>query len=386
MQEIYFDNSATTQVCAEAAAVAMQAMLQAYGNPSSLHKKGLAAEKILKEARRDIAATLQAEPEEIIFTGGGTESDNLAIQGIATAYASRGRHIITSAVEHPAVLDTCKQLEQKGYQLTILPVDDKGRVSIKNLKDALRPNTILVSLMLVNNETGSIQPVEEAGRLLAKQSHKIFFHVDAIQAYGKMPITPKNCGINLLSASGHKIHGPKGVGFLYVRKGTRLKSIVQGGGQEQNIRSGTENVPGIAAFAIAAKIACGQMKERKEQVYKVKQAFLSGLKDLPNIHINSPEDETGSEYLVNISFLGTKSEILLHCLEARGLYVSSGSACAAKSDTLSYVLLAMGLEREVIEGAIRFSFSPNNTEEEAKNAAAIVVEEVQSLRQILKGK
>ena len=381
MQEIYFDNSATTRVDKEAADLAYSVMREDYGNPSSLHKKGMAAYKIQKNARRQIAAFLGAEDEEIIFTASGTEADNMALQGVAEAYKKRGRHIITTAVEHPAVLNTCKILREKGFEVTVLPVDKAGMISLADLKSSLRDDTIIVSVMLVNNEVGAIQPIDEIGKILQQRKKKVFFHVDAVQAFGKIPIKPKISGIDLLAASGHKIHAPKGIGFLYLAKGTRIVPLLGGGGQEKNLRSGTENMPALAAFGLAAEKARQNLNSNYEKVKKIRQTFLEGLADLPNWQINGSEN--GLPHVLNICFKGVKSEVLLHTLETDGLYVSSGSACAAKKDTLSPVLSAMGLAREEIEGSLRFSFAADNTEEEAARAAEIVKKAVTELRKIL---
>lgn len=382
MQEIYFDNSATTPVDPEAAQLACKVMTEEFGNPSSLHGKGMAAERLLKAARRQVAALLSADESEIIFTSGGTEADNMAIKGIARAYGKRGRHIITSAVEHPAVLNACKALEAEGFSITILPVDQTGSINPRDLEKALRKDTILVSLMLVNNEVGTIEPVREVARLLANCRPKPFFHVDAVQAFGKMPINPKAWGIDLLAASGHKIHAPKGVGALYLAKGVRIIPITDGGGQEANLRSGTENLPAIAAFGLAAEKARLNMQVNLEQAQQVRQRFLDGLASLEDWQVHGAAD--GLPHVLNIGFAGTKSEVLLHSLEEGGVYVSSGSACSAKKDALSPVLTAMGLSRQEIEGSLRFSFSPHNTLEEAAAAAKVVVEKVTELRKILK--
>ena len=381
MQEIYFDNSATTQVDRDVADLAYRVMTEDYGNPSSLHKKGMAAHKIQKNARRQIAAALGAAEEEIIFTASGTEADNMALQGVAEAYKKRGKHIITTAIEHPAVLNTCKMLREKGFEVTVLPVDKDGMISTADLAKNLREDTILVSVMLVNNEVGSIQPVAEIGKILQKRRKKVFFHVDAVQAFGKISIKPKLLGIDLLAASGHKIHAPKGIGFLYAAKGVRLTPLLGGGGQENNLRSGTENMPALAGFGLAAEKACRNMTENYQQVQRVRETFLAELADLPDWQVHGSAN--GLPYVLNIGFKGVKSEVLLHTLETDGLYVSSGSACAAKKDALSPVLTAMGLSREEIEGSLRFSFSAHNTEEEAAAAGKIVKKAVCELRKIL---
>ena len=385
MKDIYFDNSATTKVDKAVADLVYDAMVNEYGNPSSYHAKGLKAEKLLTEARRDIAKTLGVEDNTIIFTSGGTESDNMSILGIANAYKKQGNHIITTAIEHPAVLETVKVLGENGFEITKLSVDKDGKIDLAELETAIKPETILVSVMAVNNEIGTIEPLANVGKLLKTQDHRIFFHVDAVQAYGKMPINVKACNIDLLSVSGHKIHAPKGIGFLYIAKGVRIVPIVYGGGQETNLRSGTENVPGIVGLAKAAKASSEECEERLKKVTQVRQTFLKELENkLENWRQNSPADAL--PYVLNISFLGVKSEVLLHGFETKGLYVSSGSACAAKKDALSHVLTALGLSRTEIEGSIRFSFSYDNTVEEAIEAAKIVADEVNDLRKILQKK
>ena len=382
MQEIYFDNSATTQVLPEVAELAYRVMTEDYGNPSSLHKKGLKAAQLLAESRRQLAACLGVDAEEIYFTGSGTEADNIAILGLCRAQKRRGKHIITTAVEHPAVLNTCRMLEAEGFELTVLPVDEQGAVRASQVKAALRDDTILVSVMLVNNELGTIMPVAEIGAMLKNCGHKVYFHVDAVQAFGKIPIKPRLLGIDLLAASGHKIHAPKGVGFLYKAKPVRVLPVMAGGGQEQGLRSSTENLPGIAALAKAAVIACGRMDEHLAQVKAVRQAFLKALAELDDWQQNSPEQAL--PYVLNLAFGGIKSEVMLHSLAAAGLSVSSGSACGAKKDSLSPVLTAAGFERARIEGSLRFSFSQLNTVEEALAAAEIVKKTVSDLRQVLK--
>lgn len=381
-QEIYFDNSATTQVLPQVAELACHMMCEEYGNPSALYRRGLAAEKLLKQARERVAKTLRVQPGEITFTSGGTEANNLALRGAADALKRQGRHIIVSAVEHPAILRTAEALAQQGFEVDYLPVDENCRVSPKKLAEMLRPDTILVSVMLVNNEVGAIQPIAELKQVLRELAPAALLHVDAVQGYGKMPIDPKAWGVDMLSVSGHKLHAPKGTGFLYIRDGVRVVPQLTGGGQEKVLRSGTENMPGICAFALAAQMAYDELAEREERAATVKATLLAGLADLPDWQVNSPEEALPN--VLNISFAGVKSEVLLHMLEERGLMVSSGSACAAKKDALSHVLLAMGFDRSRIEGAIRFSFSCLNTQEEAERAAVIVREEVETLRAVLK--
>ncbi len=381
MKEIYFDNSATTKVSRRAATAVLAAIRANYGNPSSLHRRGLEAEKLLTQSREKLATALSAKREEILFTSGGTESDNLAILGIANAYGKKGGHIISTAIEHPAVLEPLKRLAAAGFTVDFLQPDSEGMVAAETVAAALRPDTLLVSMMQVNNETGAIQPIAQVGKLLAAQNRKIYFHVDGVQGFGKLPTSPKALGIDLYTASGHKIHGPKGAGLLYVAKGVRLVPLVVGGGQERDIRSGTENVPGIAGFATAAEEAMEEMATRAVQMQEVRQTFLESLSKLPKWQVNgSPQ---GLPCVLNITFQGTKSEVLLHQLEEKGLYVSSGSACAAKKDKLSHVLTAMGMSRAAIEGALRFSFSAQNTVEEASLAGSIVTDAVTELRGLM---
>lgn len=380
-QEIYFDNSATTQVLPQVAELACRVMCEDFGNPSALYRRGLAAEKLLKQARERVAATLRVQPNEIVFTSGGTEANNLALRGAAGAYRRQGRHIIVSQVEHPAILRTAEALANQGYEVDYLPVDEHCRVSPAKLREMLRPDTILVSVMLVNNEVGAIQPVAELKQVLREAAPEALLHVDAVQGYGKMPIDPKGWGVDMLSVSGHKLHAPKGTGFLYIRDGVRVMTQMTGGGQERNLRCGTENMPGICALALAAELAHQQLREREELAAAIKARLLAGLADLPDWRLNSPDEALPN--VVNISFAGVKSEVLLHMLEERGLMVSSGSACAAKKDALSHVLLAMGFDRARIEGALRFSFSCLNTVEEADRAAEIIKQEVSDLRMVL---
>ncbi len=380
-QEIYFDNSATTQVLPQVADLAYRVMCEDYGNPSALYGRGLAAEKLLAQARSRIAKTLNVLPKEIIFTSGGTEANNLAIRGVAAAAKRRGRHIIVSAVEHPAVLRTVEALRDEGFEFDLLPVDANCQVRPEDLAARLRPDTVLVSVMLVNNEVGAVQPIAELANELKKAQSEALLHVDAVQAFGKMVINPKEWGVDMLSVSGHKLHAPKGTGFLYVRDGVRFLPQMTGGGQEAARRSGTENMPGICALGLAAKLAYDNLQERVEQVAEVKERLLNGLSKLTGWQMNTPEGALPN--VLNISFDGIKSEVLLHMLEEEGLLVSSGSACAARKDNLSHVLTAMGYDRRRIEGAIRFSFSCLNTVEEADRAAEIVCRQVEDLRLIL---
>lgn len=399
VREIYFDNSATTPVLPEVADMAVRLMCEDFGNPSALYRRGMAAEKLMRQARDIIARSINARSEEIIFTSGGTESNNTVLRGVMQAARRRGRHMIISAVEHPSVMQTAEALRDEGFELDILPVDADCRVSVETLRGMLRPDTVLVSVMLVNNEVGSIQPIAELAGVIAEHNRKYekeqnrsvkdrtLLHVDAVQAYGKLPIDVRAMGIDLLSVSGHKLHAPKGTGFMYAAKDVRWLPLLTGGGQESNRRSGTENTPGICALGLAAELASKNMQQREAGIAAVRRTLLDGLAELSDWQINGAEDAKDGKNLpnvLNISFGGVKSEILLHMLETEGLCVSSGSACAAKKDKLSHVLLAMGCDRKRIEGAIRFSFSCLNTVEEAEIAAKIVCRSVGELREMLR--
>lgn len=380
---VYLDNSATTRQYDEVTEKMAKAMRETYGNPSSLHRMGLDGEKLVKEARKDVASLIGAGQDELYFTSCGTESNNTVLFGSAEAKKRNGKKIIVSKVEHPAVLEPAKKLEQMGFQVEYLDVDRKCQVNLDQLENALTEDTILVSVMTVNNETGTIMPIDKIGEI--KEAYNkghgtdIWLHTDAVQGLGKIQCNLGGFlkGVDLVSGSGHKIHGPKGMGMLYVKKGLNLKPYLLGGGQEGHFRSGTENVPGIVGFGLAAKMAQEGFKDRIDNMSKCRQYLLEGLKDgVKDIIINSPED--GCPSVLNVSFLGTRGEVTLHTLEQDGIYVSTGSACSSnKKSKGSHVLNAMGLSFKEIEGAIRFSFSEFNTIEEmdytldkVKNAVA----------------
>ncbi|MBR3786097.1 MAG: cysteine desulfurase [Firmicutes bacterium] len=354
---VYLDNSATTRQYDQVTLEMKQAMEDLYGNPSSLHSLGLASEKRVRAARQHLAESLGAREDEIIFTSCGTESDNTALYGIAHAKRREGKKIITSKVEHPAVLEACKVLEKEGYNIEYIGVDDKCRLDMNQLKAAIDDETILISIMAVNNETGTIMPIQE----IAKMKGKAVFHTDAVQAYGKIDL--KHTGADLISVSAHKIHGPKGMGALYVKKGINLPAYLVGGGQERHMRSGTENVPGIVGFDAACQIAIPNLNERVAKMAEVRDYLKRGIEDqIKDIKVNSPDD--GAASVLNISFMGTRGEVLLHTLEQDNIFVSTGSACSSNKKGRSHVLAAMGLKDKEIEGAIRFSFSEANTIEE----------------------
>lgn len=362
--EVYLDNSATTRSFDEVAALMTQIMCEDYGNPSSLHRKGVQAEKYIRYAKDVIARNLKAEEKEIIFTSGGTEADNLAIRGCAQANCRSGRHLITTQIEHPAVLQTMKHLEEEGFRVTYLPVDAKGCIRIEDLERAITGETILVSIMHTNNEVGTLQPVAEAGALIKAINPRILFHVDAVQGYGKYRIYPRKMKIDLLSVSGHKIHGPKGIGFLYVNDKVKIRPILFGGGQQGNLRSGTENVPAIVGLAKAIEMVYGDLDEEVSRLYQIKKAFVEGLQRLDGVVLNGHPNETGAPHIVSASIKGVRSEVLLHALEDKGIYVSAGSACAARKPQPSETLRAMGISKELLGSTIRFSFSVFTTMEE----------------------
>ena len=362
--EAYLDNSATTRCSKDAADMVMKLLTQDYGNPSSMHNKGVIAENYMNDARKKIAKTLKVQEKEICFTSGGTESNNLAIIGTAEANKRSGMHVITTAIEPPSVSNTMVRLEEHGYEVTYLPVDEKGCIRLEDLERAITGETILVSIMHTNNEVGSVQPIAEAGALIKRKNPRILFHVDAVQGYGKYRIFPKKLKIDMLSVSGHKIHGPKGTGFLYVDEKVKLKPILFGGGQQNGIRSGTENVPGIAGLAKAVELMYGKLDEDVAKLYELKKTFVEGVQKLDHVIVNGHPDETGAPHIVSVSIRGVRSEVLLHALEDKGIYVSAGSACSAHKPQPSATLKAMGIEPELLGSTIRFSFSVFTTAEE----------------------
>lgn len=381
MEEIYLDNSATTKVLPEAAEAMAEACSLYYGNPSSLHGKGLQAEKLVEEVRETLADVLGCRRDEIFFTSGGTESNNWAILGSIHRRRRRGKHVITTKVEHPSVLNVFKYLETRGYQVSYLEPDNFGIVQAEQIEAGLREDTVLVSVMYVNNETGAIQPVQEIGEVVKGFNSEIIFHVDAVQALGKLPLRLGKAPIDLLSLSAHKVHGPKGVGALFIRKGVGIDPLLFGGGQESRMRAGTENVPGIVGFGAAlAKVP--DWLEDTGHVAALKEHLLTCLKSkLPGMVVNGSLRQAVPN-IVNLSFPGVKGEVLVHYLEQSGIYVSTGSACHSKSSEWSHVLAAMGIEGERLEGAIRVSFSHFNTREEVDLAAHKLVEAVQDLESL----
>ena len=378
--EVYFDNSATTRCYDSVKDIVVKAMTEDFGNPSAMHLKGVEAEKYIKNSAESLARLLKVQEKEILFTSGGTESDNLALIGAALANKRSGNHIITTSVEHPAVSQPALFLQEQGFEVTYLPVDSRGVVKIDALKAVLREDTILVSVMYVNNEVGAVMPVEEIAALVHEKSPKALFHVDAIQAFGKYRIHPKKMGIDLLSVSGHKIHGPKGVGFLYINEKAKIQPQILGGGQQGGMRSGTDNVPGIAGLGTAAVEIYQNLEENVENMYRLKEHIAQGLEKIGDIRINGMELREGAPQILSISVMGVRSEVLLHSLEERGIYVSAGSACSSHKRKPSATLSAMGMSRDQIESTVRLSFCEENTIEEADYFLQVMGELVPMLR------
>ena len=383
-RDIYLDNSATTRCFPEAAALMNEIFLEDYGNPSSMHHRGVTAERRVLEAKKTLAGLLKVKEKNLYFTSCGTESDNLAIIGGALAAQRRGRHLITTRIEHPAVLEAMKYLEAQGFEITYLGVDRDGLVSAEEAAAAVRPDTILVSVMHTNNEIGSVQPIEEIGRAVKAVNPRVLFHVDAVQGFGKSLILPKRMHIDLLAASGHKIHGPKGVGLLYVADGVRLEPLLHGGGQQGGMRSGTENVPGIAGVALAAKLLCGNLDEDRQRLFAMKNRLIDRLREIPDIEFNGRTDETAAPHILSVRVRGVRAEVLLHALEDKGIYVSSGSACSSNHPRPSETLAAIGTPASEMDNSIRMSLSVMNTMEEMDAAAQAVGEIVPLLRKYIR--
>ena len=379
--EIYLDNSATTKPYQEVVDKMVLALTTQYGNPSSIYKKGIEVEREIKEIRRNIARSLGAKETEIYFTSGGTECNNTIIRSVANLNKKTKNHIISTVIEHPSVLNTLKDLEADGFEVTYLPVGEDGKISLENLKNAIKKETILVSVMHVNNEIGTIQPIEEIGKYLKSLDEKVYFHVDGVQSYAKIKFRPSRYNIDFMSVSGHKLHGPKGIGFMYVKENNRIKPLLTGGGQEIGIRSGTENVPGIYGIGEAVRILNQDLEGTIDKVRGLRDLLKEEiLSNIDNVKINSPED--GVCHVLNVSFRGVRGEVLLHYLEQKEIYVSTGSACSSKKKG-SHVLNAIGLTPDEIEGAIRFSLSDLNTKEEIMQTVEVLKESVSDLRMII---
>lgn len=379
-QEIYFDNAATTKIIPEVREIMLETMDEEYGNPSSMHLKGVGAEKYIRYAKNAISKQLKCEPKEITFTSGGTEANNLALIGIAQANKRAGNHIITTSIEHPSVYNPILYLEEQGFRVTFLKVDAEGKVNLEHLRQELCDETILVSTMAVNNEIGAIEPIEDIATIIKayNKDHdkEIVYHVDAIQAFGKQVIYPKRIGVDAMSISGHKIHGPKGSGALFVDSKVKIKPILFGGGQEKGLRSGTENTAAIAGIGKATEVMYGCLEKNIEQMSKVKQALIKGATAIEGVTDNSGE----APHIVSLSFRGVRSEVLLHALEDKGIYVSAGSACSSNHPAISGVLKAIDLDKDLLESTLRFSFCEYNTVEEAEYTVQVLNELLPMLR------
>lgn len=363
-REIYFDNSATTQVFDSVREIMVETMTADYGNTSSLHRKGMEAEQYVRAAREEIAKSLKVKEKEILFTSGGTESNNLAIIGTALANRRAGNHIITSCIEHASVYNTTAFLEEQGFRVTYLPVDHNGHVSPEDLRAAICPDTILVSIMYVNNEMGAVEPISQLSKVIRETRPEIYFHVDAIQAYGKYVIRPKKEGIDLMSVSGHKIHGPKGIGFLYVDERVKIRPILFGGGQQKGMRSGTENVPGCAGLGAAVKEMYRNHEAKIDSLYRLKERLVAGLQEMDGVTVHGLTGRDSAPQIVSAGFEGVRAEVLLHALEERGIYVSSGSACSSNHPGISGTLRGIGVRPSLLDSTLRFSFGMFNTEDE----------------------
>lgn len=381
--EVYFDNSATTKMNNEAIEEVALGMREYFGNPSSLHNLGLKSEKKLRECREIIGKTINASENEIYFNAGGTEGNNLVLKGILKP----GSHYITTPFEHASVLNTAKRLESNGVNVTYIKLDENGRIDLEHLKESITKDTVLVSIMHVNNEIGVIQDIEKISKIIRENSSRAKFHVDGVQSYGKFPIDVKKADIDFLTVSGHKFHGPKGCGFIYVKKNNNLLPLIEGGAQEFGLRAGTQNIGCIMGLTKAAEIAVNNMQSNLEKVEEIKSRFIEKLKDIDNVRINSPMSDDFSPYILNVSFRGVRGEVLLHFLEESGIYVSTGSACSSKERVRivgSYVLKAIGLSNDEIGGGIRFSFSDDNSVEEVDYAIDVLNKGLKFLRRLKK--
>lgn len=384
MTEIYLDNSATTRPFDEVIDLLGRIHRDNYGNPSSLHARGVAAEKLLDEARRNIAALLQCSDDEVYFTSGGTESNNLALKGAALRRKTRGRHIITTRIEHSSVLNCCRALEEEGFSVSYIPVDSQGYVNIDRLSEAIRDDTILVSIIHVNNEIGTIQPLEIIGDTIKKHNPRTLFHVDGVQSFAKIPASLQRWQADLYSCSSHKIHGPKGAGALWIKKGITLQPLFQGGGQEKALRPGTENTAAIAGFGLAAKLNGEKLKENEIRLNGLKEKLYRGLQQSNiDFYFNGPPPEETAPHIINLSFPGIKAEVLLHALEEKGIYVSPGAACHSRHPEPSHVLTAIGLEKMKLAGSLRFSFSSFNEDKQIDRVIEQIVSALHELRTFL---
>ncbi len=383
--EAYFDNSATTRVLDSVMDIVTKTMTVDYANPAAKHIKGMEAENYIRDARSIIAKTLKVADKEILFTSGGSESNNMALIGTAMANKRTGMHIISTNVEHASIYNTLGFLQEQGFEITYLPVDHNGHIDLEQLREAVRPDTILVSVMYVNNEVGSVEPVAEISKVIKAKNPSTIFHVDAIQAYGKYEIRPKKEGIDLLSVSGHKIHGPKGVGFLYIDEKVKIKPLIYGGGQQKGMRSGTENVPGVAGLGVAAAEMYKNHQEKMDYLYELKDYMMKRVTEIDGVVINSQPGRESAPQIVSVSFEGVRSEVLLHALEDRGIYVSSGSACSSNHPGVSGTLKGIGVKQELLDSTLRFSFGMFNKKEEIDYAIEVLKELLPVLRRYRRG-
>ncbi len=379
---IYFDNSATTKPYEEVLQAFEQVNREFFGNPSSLHILGGRAEQLLTTAREQIAQLAGAHANEIYFTSGGSESNNLAIKGTALMHRSRGNHIITTSVEHPSVREACEQLRTIGFEITYIDVDQNGRVSADDVISAITDKTILVSVIHVNNEVGTIQPVQEIGRRL-KDFPKVLFHVDNVQGACKVPLDIYGSNIDFCTFSAHKFHGLKGNGFLFIKKGIKIYPLISGGNQEQNVRSGTENTGGIVAMAKAFRMAEDKRKSSSDSLLDIRDFIMNQLREIPNLVINTPKDGA-APHIVNVSAVGLKGEVIVHALAEQGIFISTTSACSSKDKTPSGTLKAMGMSEEKAIGAIRISLSHNSTMEEAEQMVELLKQVLNRLKKIMR--
>lgn len=389
MNSIYLDNSATTRTFDEVTEYMAHIMRDVYGNPSSMHTEGIAAEAEVRKARESLAQLMKVDTGNVLFTSGGTESDNLAIIGAALANKRAGRHLITTKTEHPAVLEAMRFLEEQGYDVTYLDVGADGRVDPDDLQAALTDETVLVSIMHVNNEIGSVNDIKEFGAIIKGYKPSILFHTDAVQSFGKFRINPKSCKIDMMSVSGHKIHGPKGVGILYVADKVKLHPLMLGGGQQRGLRSGTENVPGIAGIGLASELIYNDFEAKTDRLYELKCYFISELIKLPDVFVNGiPQNAFTDEdmirktapHIISASFGQIRAEVLLHTLEAKGIFVSSGSACSSNKSAVSATLQAIGLDRRLLDATLRFSMSYSTTKEDIDTTLTVLSDELPKLR------
>jgi cysteine desulfurase len=383
--EVYFDNAASTKVLEPVKDIVLKVMTEDYGNPSAKHRKGMIAEQYVKEAAEIIADTLKVAPKDILFTSGGSESNNMALIGTAMANKRSGNHIISTGIEHPSVYNPLAYLEEQGFVVTYLSVDGNGAISLEELEQAIRPETILVSVMYVNNEIGAVAPVEAISKVIKKKNPSILFHVDAIQAYGKFVIRPKRQGIDLLSVSSHKIHGPKGIGFLYIDPRVKIRPLIYGGGQQRGLRAGTENVPGVAGFGVAAKFMYTDHEKKMSAMTELKDYMIERLQEIDGVTVNSQKGNLSSPQIVSASFLGIRSEVLLHALEDKGIYVSSGSACSSNHPGVSGTLVGIGVKKELLDSTLRFSFGVFSTKDEVDTCIDTLKELLPILRRYQRG-